>query len=396
MLKHARFGAAPFAALLALALASSCGGGSNVSAPAAGSALTLPAGFTASAVANVGSARELAFTPNGDLIVGTGGSTVAIVPNADGPGLAGSPQTFATLPDSPAAGVAVGPGAVYVGTQFGVYKIAYTAGDQVAKAAPQKIASFRTGGGGGHLTTTVAFGGGTLYASVGSSCNACVETDPTRARIFRMGPSGENQTQIAHRIRNAIALAIDPATGTLWAGVAGQDNLPQGHPYEFFDAVSSHPASADYGWPDCEENQHAYTSGANCANTIVPAVELPAYSTLIGAAFYPANPAGSYAFPAAYRGGAFLAAHGSWHTNAAGTGIVGPHVAFVAFSGNAPAKSVNWNDPTAQWSEFFSGFQDANGNRSGRPTGVAVGPNGSLFVADDAAGKVYRIRPTGP
>ncbi len=357
-------------------------------------ALTVPNGFTASVVASVGNARELSFTPNGDLLVGTGGSTLAIVPNADAPGLAGAPQTFATLPDSPAAGVAVGPGAIYVGTQFGVYKIAYTTGDQVAKAAPVKIASFRTRGAGGHSTTSVAFGGGTLYASVGSSCNACVETDPTRARIFSMGPSGENLTPIAQRIRNAIALAIDPGTGTLWAGVAGQDSLPQGHPYEIFDSVTRHAAIADYGWPDCEEDQHAYTAGADCSKTIAPAVVFPAYSTLIGAAFYPASTPGAYAFPTGYRGGAFVSAHGSWHTNASGVRIVGPHVAFVPLAGDTPLRAVNWNDPTAQWSEFFSGFQDASGNRIGTPTGIAVGPNGSLFVADDSAGKIYRIRPS--
>jgi glucose/arabinose dehydrogenase len=233
-----------------------------------------------------------------------------------------------------------------------------------------------------------------LYASVGSSCNACVESDPTRARIFRMGPNGENLTPIAARIRNALALAINPATGTLWAGVAGQDSLPQGHPYEYFDPVTLHAPIADYGWPVCEENRHAYTAGADCSNTIVPAVEFPAYSTLIGAAFYPAHPSGPYAFPALFRGGAFVAAHGSWHTDAAGIRIVGPHVAFVALSGDTPAKAVSWTDPSAQWNEFFSGFQDATGNRIGTPVGIAVGPNGSLFIADDSAGKIYRIRPS--
>lgn len=361
--------------------------------PPAPAGLTLPAGFEASLVASVGGARELAFTPDGDLLVGTTGSRIAIVPNADGTGAAGIPQTFATLPDSQAAGIAVGGGAVYAGTQFGVYKISYTAGDRVAKTAPQKIASFRPGGAAGHSTTSLAFAGGTLYASVGSSCNACVETDPTRAKIFSMGPGGENLTPIAQRIRNAIALAVNPATGTLWAGVAGQDGLAQGHPYEIFDGVTTHAAVADYGWPDCEENRHAYTTGANCSSTIEPAVEFPAYSTPIGAAFYPANPTGPYAFPVSYRGGAFVALHGSWHTNAAGVRIVGPHVAFVAFRGDTPAKPVDWNDPAAQWSEFFGGFQDASGNRIGTPTGVAVGPNGSLFVADDSAGTIYRIRP---
>ena len=88
----------------------------------------------------------------------------------------------------------------------------------------------------------------------------------------------------------------------------------------------------------------------------------------------------------------FVGIHGSWHT-AGGVPVDPPHVAFVPFSGASPARAVNWNDPTAQWNDFFTGFQRADGSRIGRPTGVAVGAQGSLFVADDQNGVVYRIRP---
>ena len=79
--------------------------------------------------------------------------------------------------------------------------------------------------------------------------------------------------------------------------------------------------------------------------------------------------------------------------DAGGVPVDPPHVAFVPFSGAAPARAVNWNDPTAQWNDFFTGFQHADGSRIGRVTGVAVGAQGSLFVADDQNGVVYRIRP---
>jgi glucose/arabinose dehydrogenase len=84
--------------------------------------------------------------------------------------------------------------------------------------------------------------------------------------------------------------------------------------------------------------------------------------------------------------------HGSWHASG-GVPVAAPRVAFVPFSGAAPARAVNWSDPTAQWSDFFNGFQNG-ATRYGRPTGVAVGAQGSLFIADDAAGAVYRIRPS--
>jgi glucose/arabinose dehydrogenase len=236
--------------------------------------------------------------------------------------------------------------------------------------------------------------GSALYVGVGSSCNACVETDPTRATVQKMALDGGGMTTQAKRFRNALALATDPSTGNVWAGGAGQDSLAQQHPYEFMDAVSTRTAPADYGWPDCEENHVAYTQGANCGGVVVPMLEFPAYSTIIGAAFYPASQSGSYAFPAAWRGGMFAGIHGSWHTSA-NVPIDPPHVAFVPFSGAAPARAVNWSDPTAQWNDFFTGFQDASGARIGRPTGVAVGAQGSLFVADDTANAIYRIRPAG-
>jgi glucose/arabinose dehydrogenase len=357
-------------------------------------ALTVPPGFTIQAIAAVSQARELAALPNGDLLVATSGSAVYLVPNAEASAAPGAPVKFATMPESPAHGITFAPSSctIYVATGTGIYAIPYSDAQQTATPGPA-IAHVRTGGTGGHATTSVAFAGGMLYASVGSSCDSCVETDPTRASVQVMAPSGANMTVRAKRIRNAIALTTNPATGTIWAGVAGQDSLPTGHPFEFFDGVTLHAGVADYGWPDCEENNHTYTSGANCASTVAPLVELPAYSTIIGATFYPVSPSGAHAFSATYRGGAFLAAHGSWHQNGSQY-IAPPRVVYVPMNGDAPATAVDWTDPTKQWSDFVSGFQSANGTtRIGRPTGVAVGATGSLFVADDQNGTVYRIRP---
>ncbi len=413
------------AALLAVTLAACGGGGGGSSAPATGGGaplptptptptatpnsgpqppladprLHLPPGFEARVVANVGGARELAALPNGDLIVGTEGSAVAIVPGAENPGVAGTAGTFATISDGPAQGIAYAGSSVFVASQHAVWRIPYAAGAQ--SGTPQKIASVRTGpvapnsDGDVHTTSSVAVSGSTLYVGVGSSCNACTEVDPTRATVQRMGTDGSGMTTQARRFRNAIALATDPSTGTVWAGGAGQDNLTEGHPYEFIDHVSTQPAPADYGWPDCEENRIAYVARSNCTGVVEPAIEFPAYSTIIGATFSPAAQNGAYAFPAAWRGGLYAAMHGSWHTGNGGIPVDPPHVAFVPFSGGMPSRAVNWSDPTAQWNDFFTGFQDSSGNRLGRTTGVAVGASGSLFVADDQTGNIYRIRPTG-
>jgi glucose/arabinose dehydrogenase len=356
-------------------------------AGAQNAAITVPRGFAAERIAHVGGARELAVAPNGDLFVGTSGDAVYVVPEAEGN--AGAPKRFATFDDEPAASVFLSGNTLYVGTQFGVYRIPYRSGDRTARVKPERIARVRTSGQArDHRTTTVAITNGKLYASVGSSCNACnPELDATRATIQEMSLDGKGMHARAVDIRNAIALAVQPGNGDLWAGVAGRDDLEHGEPYEIFDDVSSHPGTPDYGWLKCYDDRKPI-GGAGCANVAVAKVAFPAYITPIGAVFYPSDGKGTYAFPATYRGGAFVALHGSWHTPP-----VAPRVAFVPFSGNAPAKPVDWSNPNAQWRDFVSGCQSEDGSRTCRPTGVAVGTDGSLFVSEDEGGSIWRIRP---
>jgi glucose/arabinose dehydrogenase len=370
-------------ALLAAALASCSAPPAQAAEPVPG--VKVPSGFTAERIATVPRARELSVAPNGDLFVGTSGNAIYVVPDAQG--TAGAPLQFAAFDDRPMAGVFVAGDSLYAGGQFGVYRIPYRSGDREAREKPLKIASVRTGGGSGHSTTTVVESKGILYASVGSSCNACDETDATRATVLAMTPDGKNVHARAVDIRNAIALAVQPATGDVWAGVAGRDDLEHGHPYEIFDAITAHAGTADYGWIKCYDERKPI-GGASCANVVVPKVVFPAYDTPIGAAFYPADQKGAHAFPASYRGGAFVTLHGSWHQPP-----VPPRVAFVAFRGNDPAKKVDWSNPDAQWTEFLGGCQSADGSRACRPTGVAVGTDGSLFVSDDSIGAIWRIRP---
>jgi glucose/arabinose dehydrogenase len=382
-------------AVASLALAAAC----SARATNAAQSLTVPAGFTIATIAEIPRARELAALPNGDLIVGTLSSDVYIVPNAEG-NPPGRPRVFTSLPDDRAAGVAFSAerGELYIAGEHGVYAMAYPPN---GGAGPKLIARVRTGpvapnsDGDIHKTTSVIEAGGVLYAGVGSSCNSCTEADPTRASILRIPASGGTPIKRATRIRNAIALTVNPATGSLWAGNAGQDNLLFGHPYEFLDDVTSHVGVADYGWPECEENRRAYAPGANCAAIVEPLVVLPAYSTIVGATFYPENQTGRYAFPKRYRGWLFATAHGSWHTAPSGGYAAAPQVVVVPMNGDRPLMPVDWQNPHTQWQTFVGGFQPGPLQRIGRPTGIAVGAQGSLFVADDLADAIYRIRPKG-
>ncbi len=370
-------------ALAVVALAAPAG--VRAAAPPVG--LTVAPGFIIERIATVEQGREIAVAPNGDLFVGTSANTVYIVPDAQGN--AGPAKVFAQIADHPVAGVTIDGDRMYLGAQFGVYELPYHAGDRTPAAPPHKIAAVRTSGQArDHVTTTVAVAGKRLYASVGSSCNNCdPDLDATRATIQQMNLDGSDMSPKARHVRNAIALAVNPATGTLWAGVAGQDELPHGHPYEMFDPVTLHAGVADYGWPYCYEN-HQAVDGHDCSAQTVPRVVMPAYATPIGAAFYPLHPTGAHAFPESYRGGAFVTLHGSWHQPP-----VPPRVIFIPMNGDEPKTPVDWDDPATQWKPFVGGFQTASGQRIARPTGVAVGPDGSLFVSDDTDGGIYRIRP---
>jgi glucose/arabinose dehydrogenase len=392
--------------VVAAVIASGCG--LHARAATQQASFRVPGGFLIETIASVPEARELVALPNGSLIVGTLGRDVYVVPDAEG--RADTPKVFATLDDDRAAGVAFAASRseIYVATTKHIWAIAYHG--ETKASIVWVIADVRTGpivpgtDGDIHTTTSIAYVGGRLYAAAGSSCNAtmdggktpCTEVDPTRAAVSVMNPDGSGLTQRAKRIRNAIALMVDQETGSLWVGGAGQDDLPAGHPYEFLDNLSAHRGDADYGWPECEENRHAYWAGYDCSATVEPLVELPAYSTIIGATFYPQHEREAYAFPTRYHGGLFAAMHGSWHRDDNGCFVAPPRVIFVPMDGDRPVKPVDWQNPNAQWTDFLSGFQSGCKTRIGRPTGIAVGPKGSLFVADDASGAIYRIRPLHP
>lgn len=401
------------------------------------------------------SPRQMVMLPNGDLLVGTGGGTasfaqsgqVYIVANAEA-AIPATPNVFATLTDTACAsnagpntnGITFAPGSgggtIFVGMECSVWKIPYVTGDKAASSPPIRFLSVRTGSPvvtavdqDDHHTTSVLAAGNVLYVSVGSSCNACIETDPTRGTIQKSSITSPSLTLVATRVRNALALAVNPATGTVWAGGAGQDCVVgatcfaamdndyqlNGHPYEWMDPLTTHAAPVDYMWPWCEENKSPVTApdgtpvtppaGTNCANMIVAPVRAPAYATIMAATFYSPPAGAAYAFPSAFTGGMFFTLHGSWHEDANGVPVAKPEVVFVPMAANdAPAYPMDWSNtgsPFSNWARsgsgnpapFMDGFQQSGGTRIGRPAGIAVGNSGSLFVSDDATGVIYRIRP---
>ncbi len=227
-------------------------------------------------------------------------------------------------------------------------------------------------GGGHHATRSLAVGSdGALYVSTGSTCDVCVEADARRAAVWRYTLDGGDGAPFARGLRNAVGLALDPASGHLWATdnerKALGDEIPP-------DEVNVLRAGGDFGWPACwgrQEVNPELGSVEGCAATEAPALELPAHSAPLGLDFVRGD-----AFPPAYRGGLLIALHGS----AARSEAVGYSVVFVPVVDGKPEAAH----------EFMRGWLVGD-DSWGRPVAPFFGRDGSLYLTDDKAGAIYRV-----
>jgi glucose/arabinose dehydrogenase len=217
---------------------------------------------------------------------------------------------------------------------------------------------------------------GKLYVSIGSSCNVCVETDPHRASVWVYNPDGSDGHRYVYGLRNAVGMAINPITHEIWVTNNGRDLLGDNTPPETIYALRE---GANYGWPSCHAGDIIdpdFGSPGACNGVEQPLVKMQAHSAPLGLAFYTAKE-----FPASYRG-LFVAFHGSWNRSVP----TGYKVIFL------PLDSAGHIAGPPQ--DFATGWLH-NGTMSGRPVGLAVGPDGALYVSDDSAGLVYRISYAG-
>jgi glucose/arabinose dehydrogenase len=269
--------------------------------------------------------------------------------------------------DAP-SNVALWGGYLYVGETTAISRYSY---DPVSGSVGPRQVVVSDLPGGGHATRTIAFGpDGSMYVSVGSSCNICNESDPRRAAILRYAPDGSGYERFAYGLRNAVGLAIQPSTGLLWATVNERDDQGNEIPPDLVTIVSK---SKNYGWPACQPpSATPQTFGAKCSGVTPPTIGIQAHSAPLGLAFYTGQ-----AFPADYTGDLFVAQHGSWNRQPPAA----PKLLRIHFEGDQPV-----------WAkDFLTGWQDDQFNRWGRPAGVTVAPDGSLIVSDDAAGILYRV-----
>lgn len=387
--------------------------------------LTVPEGFCAIVVSDtLGRARHLDVAENGDVFVAlnnTRGADREVVPGGvtvlrdlDMDGSADETARFGTNGGNE---VLLSGGFLYFATDDAVLRYPFPGGALTPSGPPDTLVSGLPNEA-NHRAKSLAMGpDGALYVNIGSPSNACQESprgvgspglDPCpqlddRAGIWRFdaGRPGQNQedgTRFATGLRNTVALRTHPS-GVLFGVVHGRDQLSALWPEHFTDAESAEkPAEElvrieegdDFGWPYCffdpatdtkvlaPEYGGDGTLIGRCADMKDPLIDFPAHWAPNDLEFYTGTQ-----FPEKYRGGAFIAFHGSWNRAPEPQG--GYNVVFAPFRGDAP---------TGAWEIFADGFAGGDMSPNGaahRPVGLAMGPDGSLYVSDSQVGKVWKI-----
>jgi glucose/arabinose dehydrogenase len=345
--------------------------------PLALKSLKLPPGFAIALFAKTESPRLMAFSPHGVLLATSeSAGTVTALPDAQHTGWATAEIKVLKGLNGP-HGIAFHDGYLYVAELTRLVR--YDWDDAHLRATNATVIASLPETLGGHMTRTVLFANHKLYVSVGSSCNVCSERDPRRAAVSEMNEDGSGAHIFASGLRNAVGLAFNDRTGTVWATDNGRDWLGDDLPPDEIDDLGT--SGGDFGWPFCYGNRIPDTSfsgtAERCSITIPPRVELQAHSAPLGLVFYSGQ-----MFPAEYQGDLFVAFHGSWNRSVP----TGYKVIRVKMSVRGEPERVD---------DFITGWlppdETRKGKWMGRPVGLATGPDGSLYISDDGSGSIYRV-----
>jgi glucose/arabinose dehydrogenase len=217
---------------------------------------------------------------------------------------------------------------------------------------------------GRHQQDNVVFHRGRLYLGSGSTCDACAERNRFSATVLSVRPDGKDLRVVARGLRNPFGLAVDPATGRLYASVNGRDDLGAGEPAET--VVEIRPGRR-FGWPACWPSYHLERLMGACSGVARPLAYLAPHSSADGLVVYRGD-----SFAESYDGNLFVAEWGQYDRRTRGRKLTRVRLR----PGRAAAVST-----------FATGFD--------HPIAVAVDVGGALLVADHGRGVIYRIRARG-
>ncbi len=341
--------------------------------------LQLPKGFQINVFAkDLGNPRKIAIAPDGTVYVTRReqGDVIALIDrNRDG--RADEVRTVASNLEY-VNGITIHKNRLYFVTDRELYAANLGRGGKVGK--PELLINDLPDAG-QHPNRTLGFGpDGLLYISVGSTCNACDETNEESATLLQAQPDGKKRTIYARGLRNTIGFAWHPQTGELWGMDHGSDWRGNDQPPEELNLIQQ---GQNYGWPFCwgdrqpdvylPSDPEGATKKEFCAKTAPPVLTYTAHSSPLDLVFYTANQ-----FPQEYRNDAFVTMRGSWNRNPP----VGYKLVRLRYKDGKPVA----------FEDFITGFLTKDGAAQfGRPVGLSVAPDGSLFFTDDTNGVIYRV-----
>jgi glucose/arabinose dehydrogenase len=347
--------------------------------------IKLPPGFAIDLYATgVRNARQMALGKEGTLFVGSrsAGNVYAVV-DRDGDKKGEQVYTIATGLRMP-SGLVFRDGALYVGAVSRVIRFDGIESKLESPPAPavvnDKLPAERS-----HGWKYLGFGpDGLLYVPVGAPCNVCDRTaeDERFATITRMKPDGTGQEVFARGIRNTVGFDWHPKTRELWLAENGRDEMGDDVPPD--ELLRAHKPGLHFGFPFChggDTPDPKFGTNRPCKEFEPPALKLGAHVAAIGMKFYTGQ-----MFPAEYRNQIFIAEHGSWNRSKP----QGYRIMVVKLEGNKP---VSYTPFAEGW---LRGIRSSKGSSTvadawGRPSDVLVMPDGSLLIADDEAGVIYRV-----
>ena len=307
--------------------------------------------------------------------VGVSPNRITLLRDADGDGVAEIRDVLLDGLNQP-FGMALLGDTFYVGNTDGVLAFPYAAGVKRINAPGQKLTAFKPGG---HWTRSLLLSpdGGKLYAGVGSFSNIGengMAVEEGRAAIYEIDLASGRSRIFASGLRNPVGLAWEPSTGALWTVVNERDGLGDETPPDYLTAVRD---GGFYGWPYCywgtTVDDRVPQDPAMVAKAITPDYALGGHTASLGLCWLPAG-----TLPG-YPDGMVIGQHGSWNRST----LSGYKVVFVPFANGRPSGPPR---------DILTGFLSPDERMSyGRPVGVAIGPDGSLLVADDVGDVIWRV-----
>jgi glucose/arabinose dehydrogenase len=307
--------------------------------------------------------------------VGTSPNRITLLRDANGDGVAETRDVFLDGLRQP-FGMALLGDTFYVGNTDGVVAFPYTTGATRITASGRKVTPFKPGG---HWTRSLlpSPDGRKLFVGVGSLSNIGdhgLEVEQGRACIYELDLITGSSRIFASGLRNPVGLAWEPNSDVLWTVVNERDGLGDETPPDYLTSVRE---GGFYGWPYCYWGQtvddRVPQDPAAVAKAITPDYALGGHTASLGLCWLPAGTLPGFPH------GMAIGQHGSWNRST----LSGYKVILVPFESGRPSGPPR---------DILTGFLAPDERESyGRPVGVAIGPDGSLLVADDVGDVIWRV-----